>query len=235
MKIKYITLMTLISIVSFQIKSQVRVKGLIGFESRYEFEPFGNTNLFSSLPEIGCEINSSLRLSLGYKYSLNVFGSSFYTRKRPNYQFLLLKTSYLFNKSERRFSPILSMDFGTQIFSNYKYGFLDVDRYYPFDALYGTDQYPGTFVKSSNFYCSTPFLGSVNGGISIKLFPDLDLNILAGYSLRVIRFKYLKNLELENYQSRLEKAQDQTHISHMLNIQLGLTYTFAFKKTSNSP
>lgn len=234
MKTKYITLIILISIISFQIKSQVRVKGIIGFESRYKFEPFGNTNLLSFSPEIGCEINSSLRLSLGYKHSLNVFGSSFYTRKRPNYQFLLLKTSYLFNKSERRFLPILSIDFGTQIFSNYKYGFLDVDRYYSFDALNGTEQYPGTFVKSSNFYYSTPFLGSVNGGISIKLFPDLHLNILAGYSLRVIRFKFLDNLELENYQSRLESAPTQSKLFHLANIQLSLSYTFPLKKTSKS-
>lgn len=230
MRVKYkITILSVFIILTLGVfgqKNQPKFKGIIGVEGRYTFEPFGN-NLFPSFSgNLGLEINEQIRLTLGYKYSLALSYTGFYTRDNPKYQSIYFKTSYMFNKRNKRLSPILSLDFGTEVFSNYKYGFLDVDGFNPFDPLVGTDNHPGTFVNESNFYYSTPFFGSFNGGITIRVFSEFYLNILAGFSFRMIEYKYSNGLELDNYLNKAISAPTLTHYFHWFNTQFGLIYTF---------
>lgn len=224
-KISILSVFIILTLGVFGQKDQTKFKGIIGVEGRYTFEPFGNNEFPSFSCELGLGINEQLRVSLSYKQSTSL-SLGFYTRESPKYHSLYFKTSYLFNKKNKRLSPILSLDFGTQIFSNYKHGFLDVEDFHPQDALYGTDYHPGTFVNESNFYYSTPFFGSLNGGITIRVFSELYLNILAGYTFRMLNYKYLNDLELDNYQLRVLSAPIRTHYFHLLNAQFGLIYTF---------
>lgn len=133
----------------------------------------------------------------------------------------------LLNK-EKRFRAFVEFNLFSEIATNYKDGYLALYRFNPTEKPADPNYYG---LYSSNFYDSTPIIGSLLVGVDIKLSKNLNIGIAIGYGKREMLYRergwYGSNEDevissLEEYPTSLKR-------STMIDLQAGLSYTFGFK------
>src|SRR5690554_109597 len=182
---------------------------------------------------------SDLEVGVIYCYSGSLSGHSKYFISQNHSLGSSLKYSFV-NKG-KKIKPFLNFNTLIEIASNYRNGFLLIERHIPSLNPSATYYYPsvpgGEYTVDyyySNFYHSTPLASSLLGGIDIKLNQNLSLNIAAGYAFRIMKVKYAEWKEKEDVYKKLETIPTENVFSHFLDVQLGLSYDFPLKKTSKS-
>ncbi len=192
---------------------------------------------------------NSVSETIGISYQReNNFEFEKYGYVSPNFtyksNFLGISNNLLFLSPKKRFRPLVKINILTEIKSNYKGGFLwDNDR----GNLLTLENYnitpssqkittspspnnPAGHYYTSNFYHSTPFVGSLLVGCDIRLVKNLHLNLSLGYGLRVMKTQNTQWINGEDVSQKLKTSPIETHYFHMLDCQFGLNYTFSFKK-----
>ena len=134
---------------------------------------------------------------------------------------------------EKRFSPYIELTAMTEVGTNYRDGYLNVDGMYPMDqpSSFSYTKPETTFYYAS-FYHSTPLVGSAIVGCDIRLTENLHLSVGAGYGLRFIKSRYawwnekeeLTKEMLNDISIRLRDWHD------MIDVKLGISYAFSLKK-----
>ena len=137
---------------------------------------------------------------------------------------------------EKRFSPYIELTAMTEVGTNYRDGYLNVDGMYPMDqpSSFSYTKPETTFYYAS-FYHSTPLVGSAIVGCDIRLTENLHLSVGAGYGLRFIKSSYawwnekveLTKETLNDYSIPLRDWHD------MIDVKLGISYAFSLKKKEN--
>lgn len=247
----------LFSLLSF---SQEKVQLVTGFSGSFEKEAFSNSasQLYGGIGlDAGVRFNrnkGSLDVLLNYQFSSNVTyrfpydSISIDNQKTEHYDdegnkirfpyrsllrshFVGMSLKYTFKKERKIVKPFLGIQVLTEVGSNFKNGFLIYGSFIPSQTKTGQQTSgSGDIFLASNFYYSTPLIGSASGGIDIKLSENTSLNIAAGYSYRMMKVKYAEWNENEDVYEKLETISTENVFSHMLDIQLGLTYAISFKK-----
>lgn len=149
-----------------------------------------------------------------------------------NYQLLGAKLKYRILNKQKRISPTLELSALTQVNSNYKNGYLD-DFLEPTTEGKYKQKYPiSNSYYTTHLYTSTPFVSSIMFGIDFRLFKNLQLNFSAGYSVRLLNYKFAKwnsafgpNTSINNM-NILNETQENIHTA---NVKLGLSYAIPFK------
>jgi uncharacterized membrane protein YeaQ/YmgE (transglycosylase-associated protein family) len=72
-------------------------------------------------------------------------------------------------------------------------------------------------------------VGALIGGFVFQINKNFNIKLGAGYGLRKMKTKYAEWKEDEDVYVKLETIPTETHYFHMLDVQLGLSYTFSFK------
>jgi hypothetical protein len=144
---------------------------------------------------------------------------------------------YIFRERNKKVRPFLKIAVLSEVYSNYKNGLLVFNEYIPkvepsFSYIDPTPagEDPAVDYYYSHFYYSTPLVSSFLGGVDIKLIKNLDLNIALGYDFRIMKVKYAEWTENEDVYEILRTIPTTNNLSQMIDVQLGLTYTFSFKK-----
>lgn len=173
---------------------------------------------------------SDLEVGIIYCYSGSLSGHSKYFISQNHSLGSSLKYSFV-NKG-KKIKPFLNFNTLIEIASNYRNGFLLIERHIPsLNPSYTVDYYSYTvYHYYSNFYHSTPLASSLLGGIDIKLNQTLSLNIAAGYAFRIMKVKYAEWKKNEDVYKKLETIPTENVFSHFLDVQLGLSYSFPLKK-----
>lgn len=161
--------------------------------------------------------------------------------------FLGLSLEYSIFGDEKKVRPFIGLSLLSEIATNYRNGYMDESFLSSDDPVagYGTvpmgshGSGPYKIGYNTNFYYSTPFLGSLLVGCDIHLAKGLRLSIAAGYGLRIMRYRnvvwtvesdtpYLT--EEVNVEELLKDKIVQNKAFHFMEFQLGLSYTFSFNK-----
>jgi|GEM_PF-5163815 len=159
----------------------------------------------------------------------------------------LIFECYFLNK-DKRFRPFAGVSIGSEIATNYKDGYLDYDDLYfttrPYFSKYGQGPGGGSYYYmpyKTRSYQSMPLISTFYAGCSIRIVENLNLNLSLGYNLSLMNYKYVQwsyhgsgepdeSVVKKDYYNSLKTAPVQTGILHTLSVQLGLNYTFSFKK-----
>lgn len=151
------------------------------------------------------------------------------------------KVKYLFRERIKVLRPFIEVQALTELGTNFKNGYLLQEEYIPNIEPSATYYYPsipgGEYTVNyyySNFYYSTPLVGGILAGIDIRLAQNLNLNIAAGYGIRIMKVKYATWKEDDNVHEKLKTTPTENIYSQMLDFQLGLSYDFPLKKTSKT-
>ncbi|PKR81841.1 hypothetical protein CW751_00440 [Brumimicrobium salinarum] len=177
----------------------------------YLFVTYGlNTNLLlSSQKSAGLTV---------FSYKSHMFGGSF------EYHLLSI---------QRKVRPYFGMSILSELATNYKDGFMTPNSFYiinkPLNSM--TNSY---LFNISNFYQSTPFLGTLSLGCDFRLSKVVRLNFSMGYSLRKMKYKYLEWYDGDNYREMLKNVPVESKMFHFINAQLGLNYTFSIMKSKEN-
>ncbi|PKR81844.1 hypothetical protein CW751_00455 [Brumimicrobium salinarum] len=151
-------------------------------------------------------------------------------------------SKYIFREHNKKVRPFLKIAVLSEVYSNYKNGLLVFNEYFPkvepsfsyIDPTPGGED-PAVDYYYSHFYYSTPLVINFLGGVDIKLIKNLNLNIALGYDFRIMKVKYAEWKENDNVYDKLKTIPNENINSHMLDVQLGLTYAFSFKKKPTTP
>ena len=98
-----------------------------------------------------------------------------------------------------------------------------------------------TYEFYSNFYESTPFVGSALLGCDFRIVQHLHATVGIGYGIRVMKTKYIEWHEWEDevgttdLEKLLKTAPVTTHIFHLLDVQVGIYYGIGFGKKGKDP
>lgn len=155
--------------------------------------------------------------------------------------FLGATLRYIFKERSKRFRPFIQFSIRSEIGTNYKNGYLMDEEFIPrFNPVivYHTppaNQKPYDIdYLYSHFYHSTPFIGSFLFGYNLKVIENLHLNLALGYGFRIMKIKYAEWTENEDVYEKLRTIPTTNNLSQMIDLQLGLTYAFSFKKKSEN-
>ena len=132
--------------------------------------------------------------------------------------------------NQKKVRPYFGLSILSEVATNYRDGFLgrmafEIINYYTYLTVYPYTSY------NSNFYHSTPFLGTLSLGCDFRLSKDLRLNLSAAYGLKKMKYKYLEWKDGDDYREKLKSAPVESKTFHYINAQLGLSYNFSFKKS----
>lgn len=138
--------------------------------------------------------------------------------------------NYRILNNEKRFSPFIEINASTEIGTNYRGGFLDMDQFFPTDRAYYYNS-DNTLIYYSAFYYSTPFVGNILLGCDVLITNGLHLNIGAGYGMggMFIRQIYWDEGALPS-EELINTIPKSIQWFNMLDIKLGISYAFSFKK-----
>src|SRR5690554_1556026 len=241
---------------SFLSFSQEKIQLVTGFSGSFEKEIFSNSasQLYGEIGlDAGVRFNrnkGSLDVLLNYQFSSNVTyrypydSISIENQKTVHYDeegnkirtpyrsllrshFVGLSLKYTFKKERKIVKPFISIQVLTEVGSNFKNGFLIYGSFIPSQTKTGQQSYgSGNIFLASNFYNSTPLVGSALGGINIEFNKNISLNIAAGYAFRIMKVKYAEWKEDENVYEKLKSIPVKSINSHFLDVQLGLIYVF---------
>ena len=231
---------------SLSLMSQVDLKPVVSISntnSFYVFHKFFNTDYIEQSflgvdASLGLELStkkSKINLFGSYQLSgsstLNAFLEDLFIGQTFNYRshFIGGGISYYFLKKDKRFLPYVSLIISGEVSTNSKLAFLNDSfgfREYPlldtWDPMTNTKYW-------SYFYVSTPLIGSLTGGCVFRVNKNINIKLGAGYGLRKMKTKYAEWYEEENVYKKLETISTETHYFHMLDVHLGLTYSFSLK------
>lgn len=178
-----------------------------------------------------------------FKHSGTVrYGSLFSHIYDKNNQFLggAIKYKYNLKKIKRPFYLFTFISSLANISTNYQNTYLN-EGYGTTNSIpliFYTSSEPSSGLKkdyASWFYCSTPFTLNLSFGIDFQLIKGLFISLSAGYEYRYMRTKYAEWGEGEDVNEKLRTISSTKHYFHMLDVQLGLSYTFNFHKDSPQP
>lgn len=231
MKVIIFTIILLLSMNSF---SQSSFKLAVGVSSAPSIDILETDNMY-----IGTSMYAGPRIdtrsgNIGlygmYQFSTNNGSNGFFHLQS---HFLGGKLEYRILGNEKRVSPYIEITALTEAGTNYRDGYLSIDGWYPeeYPMLY-IDTYPSYSVTYySRFYHSTPFAGNIMLGVDIRLIEGLHLNLGLGYGLRVVKtkFKYWKGQQ-DLPKEEIHKLSTETNRFNMLEIKIGMSYAFPFKK-----
>lgn len=131
--------------------------------------------------------------------------------------------------------PFVSLELSTEISTNYKDKYLNAPDYYPVPPYLSSIV---AFNANVNYYKSTPFIGNLLVGCDFRLYKELSVNTAFGYGLRILKAQYGT---LYYHPSVQNKPATETKIGNpytlgfnMLTLQLGINYTFSFKKKTKT-
>lgn len=214
-------------------------------------------NLMFDLTTIGCGVdikktNANFKLHVAYGFNTYIEPTretSYYINSfsYKSHSLGLIFESYFLNK-DKRFRPFTGMSIGSEITTNYKNGYIHYD-----DAYFTTRPYSNTSGSGpgggppystgykTRSYQSMPLLSTFYTGCSIKIVEDLNVNLSLGYNLSLVNYKYVQlvyhgsektneSVVKEDYYNSLGTRPVQTLVLHSLAVQLGLNYTFSFKR-----
>ena len=129
--------------------------------------------------------------------------------------------------------PFINISGSTEVKTNYRDRYLSTETYNP--TVISSGNYDNVIGIKTNFYQSTPFIGSLLIGCDFRIYKDLRVNLALGYGLRVLKTRY-GMLTFHPEQSTMKPVKTEyisepyTVAFHMLDFQLGLSYAFSFKK-----
>jgi len=231
---------------SFLSFSQEKIQLVTGFSGSFSKEIRSNTSsqIFGGLDlDLGVKLSNKksgeLFFCLTYGFSSNfmsyntyggVYDEDLYTYKINSLQrnhFLGVSLKYLFLNIEAKYRPFIDIKILSEISSNYKNGRLMENNLIPMNHPYGTGQFPTPFY--STLYHSTPFVGSAVLGCDFRLIESLHLNLGIGYGFRIMKTKYASWYENEDLNVVAQDKPTKNIRSHMIDLQLGLTYAFSLK------
>lgn len=187
---------------------------------------------------------SALNINVSYRLERISYGI-FWNSHTYHSHNLGIELDYLFNK-DRWISPLLSMQFLTQIHASYKLQFITNSLSDTPDSYIETNDYYENQTKYySKFYIGSPFISNILGGVAFRPFKGFHINLSAGFGFRVIRTKYAEwssgvwkdkeptwEEEMPNKEKLLSDKPIRNHFFMMLNFQLGISYNFSFHKNS---
>jgi hypothetical protein len=184
---------------------------------------------------IGIQIENkwlTTSISGAYNFSGNIDNLSVYALRS---QFIGGILNLKFLNPEKGIRPYISISGFYEVRTNYKNGILVHDSYIPQEIPLGSGIPSDRFF--SPLYYSTPFVASAVLGCDFRLIENLHLNLGVGYGYRKMKTKYATWLKEESIDEVARNEPTSNIRSHMLDIQLGLSYAFPFKKsdTINSP
>ncbi|RYM33875.1 hypothetical protein ERX46_07890 [Brumimicrobium glaciale] len=138
---------------------------------------------------------------------------------------------YVIMNKDKRFRPFIEINLFTEIATNYKDGYLRLYQLTPTDKAYDNNynNYNGGY--SSNFYDSTPFLGKYLVGMDVRLSRNLNLGVAVGFTKRKMLYR-TKSWNSNNADKVFDDLNNYPTIEsrpNMLELQLGLKYSFGFK------
>ena len=169
-----------------------------------------------------------------YGYKTNIISSE--DKALGNTQFAykshMIGGSFAYHllSNQKKVRPYLGLCILSEVATNYKDGFMSrmnygIINYYTYLTVYPYNSY------NSNFYQSTPLLGTISLGCDFRLSKDVRLNFSMGYSLRKMKYKYLEWYDGDNYREMLKNVPVESKMFHHINAQLGLNYSFSLKKS----
>lgn len=209
------------------------------FNDFLNIETIGGAFISNSF-EIGVSLrykNSSINFSGVYRNTgTATYGSFFRDIYRKNSQFIGGSTKYIFNfqKNRKRLSYFVLLTSIAEVSSNYHNSYLNEG----YSTVISIPQvsYSGGFpynveneIYTSWFYSSTPFVLNFHFGLEYELIRNLFVNFSGGYEFRKMKTKYMDWKYGENVLNKLENVSTKSHNFHLLDVQLGLTYSFSFK------
>lgn len=242
--IKAIIIFILIPIPCF---SQLAVKPIISVSSTNS--SYVNLSTYIEHSFFGINVKPGIKLSLNmgelfvsgsYQLSGSYNPNNFFNEKLFKYRshFIGGEVSYHIFKNKKRFSPYISIFLASEVSKNSKNTYLNESfgyRDYPFiyESIFSPG-YPPKITYWSYFYISTPFIGSLTGGCVFRASKDININLGVGYGLRWMKTKYAEWQKNEDINKKLKTISSKNDYFHLLDVQLGLSYSFPLKKTSKS-
>ncbi|MBN9293184.1 MAG: hypothetical protein J0G96_04305 [Flavobacteriia bacterium] len=212
----------------FQGHSQKNINLMIGISNTYSLNIMPTFNSYSGTNiSVGSQIETkkgNFNILGTYQFSGNYSRGTVFSLQS---HLLGIIFQYRILSNKRRFSPFFEIKGLTEVGTNYKNGYMSIDYWFP-------SIYPEEFSKwvySSRFYVGTPFVGNLLLGCDIRLTGGLHLNISAGYGLRVMQTRYADWLyDPVPPKEEIYKKPVKTRNFQMLDVQLGISYAFSFKK-----
>lgn len=200
--------------------SQNKVAGVIAIDREFSTNIFGDHFTNGIVGSLGFEFNESFRLLSHYKHNSYTLSSQLETR--PKYHFIGIDVDLVFSKSSKTIRPLLHFQIETEILSNWSNKYLGENSFEPSRS------------STSFFYYSTPLMLSINSGISVLMVTNLKLNLLMGFAYKAIKYRYLQYSNIDDMKNKIEQQPIQTTGFLLLNAQIGLSYSFPFKKQTQS-
>lgn len=220
--------------------SQMKIKPVIGV--------YGTSEVFclnilgkeeddaTDLRLLGLDLNPGIKLqtnsstfSVLFTYQYNAFSDLYYFSQYQNHMVGGEIQLSLLNES-KRFRPYFSVAVNSEIATNTKNAYVN-DYYVPEPVAYSHDFASDGFYiyYDSRFYQSTPIVASIITGCNFRIKEELHIKLGFGYKFRTMETKYAGWEQDENVYEKLKTIPSEKHYFHMLNAQLGLTYTFSLK------
>jgi len=251
------TLILLISISSLCF-GQVEVRPIVGFDYRNSFNVFNwvksnDENYYNKQLAVGFNISiqtilkrSSIDFCFNYQYEGTTKDRELFFHTYRYYGHLIGgSVKYTYGNEQERFRPFVKITGLNEIKTNKYHSFLiyNILTSYPehtyVTALGSQGNPPYVYDYSSNFYESTPFVGSALLGCDFRIIDHLHATVGIGYGIRVMKTKYLEWHEWEDevgttdLEKLLKTAPVTTHLFHLLDVQVGIYYGISFKKKEN--
>lgn len=203
----------------------------------------GITNVFSREESYNVYLRKGIYTGGRWKLKsgiIGIYGMYQFTNynSRPSFNFdfqshlLGGAVEYRILNANKRISPFISISLLSEISTNYKYKYLNIDHWYPMSEPFETTtSNPTKEYYYARFYESIPFYTSFLVGCDVILSKNLGVNLGAGYGLTQMNTKWnywggAKELSKE----QIEALSINTDWFDMLDIKLGVTYTFSVKK-----
>ena len=138
----------------------------------------------------------------------------------------------------KRIRPYLKFSLLNEFKSNYENEYIDYEYFFPLnyktlpvaETIYQGHNMPSKVIYGAAFYKSTPILFNMNGGISLRIVENFRLNLSAGYSLSMMKYKYVKWTQYDDFNEMMERSPMQKKALHSIAGQIGLNYVFSFQK-----
>ncbi|RFC53091.1 hypothetical protein [Brumimicrobium aurantiacum] len=220
--------------------SQVKVKPVLNIHGASEvlcLNSYSRNEIDdTALRLLGLNLNPGIQLQTNsgtfgmlFNYQYSVFTNLYdFTRYRNHMIGGVIQ--YSLYSEIKRFRPYFSIEVKSEIATNSKNAYMD-DYYVPHSLTYSSDfNHDGSYVfYKSRIYQSTPLVSSLIMGGDFRIIENLHLKFGFGYKLRLMKTKYAEWELGEDVNEKLKTTPNENHYFHMLDVQLGLSYSFTFK------
>ena len=153
----------------------------------------------------------------------------------PNFKSHTLGGSFKYHllSNQKKVRPYFGLSILSEVATNYRDGMMTRNSFFIIDRP--INSFTNYYLSNiSNFYHSTPFLGTLSLGCDFRLSEHVRLNLSAGYALKKMKYKYLEWSDGDDYREMLKSAPVESKMFHFINAQLGLNYTFSIMKSKEN-